>query len=113
MEKGVITAIEGGADADVLRSRLESTGNPKAFHLCHFNVGMNPAARMGVKMMQDEMVMGAATFGFGSQDPIFEGTVGLVKMHTDVVLASPTIYLDGVVMCENEKFNPDLGLGGL
>jgi leucyl aminopeptidase (aminopeptidase T) len=113
LEKGVITAIEGGADADALRSHLGSTGDPKALYLCHFKVRMNPAARMGVKLRQDEMVMGAATFGFGSQDPTFEGTVGLAKMHTDVVLVSPIIYLDGVVMCENNKFNPDLGLGGL
>jgi hypothetical protein len=36
-----------------------------------------------------------------------------VKMHTDVTLRSAAIHLDGVVMCENNKFNPDLGLGGL
>jgi hypothetical protein len=30
-------------------------------------------------------------------------------MHTDVTLRSAAIYLDGVVMCEDRKFNPDLG----
>ena len=25
-----------------------------------------------------------------------------------VTLRSPTIYLDGVVMCENNRFNPEL-----
>jgi leucyl aminopeptidase (aminopeptidase T) len=113
MEKGVITAIEGGADADALRSHLESAGDPKAFHLCHFNVGMNPRAQLGHKMMQDEMVMGTVTFGFGDQDTIFEGTVGAAALHTDVVLTSPAIRLDGTVMCENNKLNSDLGLGGL
>jgi hypothetical protein len=34
-------------------------------------------------------------------------------MHSDVVLASPTAQIDGVVMCDNNKLNPDLGLGGL
>jgi leucyl aminopeptidase (aminopeptidase T) len=113
LEKGVITAIEGGADADAFRSRLESTGDPKAFHLCHFNVGLNPRARLGYRMMQDEMVVGAVTFGFGAQDPIFEGTVGLAKMHSDVVLTSAAIILDGVVMCENNKLNAELSLGDL
>ncbi len=113
LEKGVITAIEGGADADAFRSRLESTGDPKAFHLCHFNVGLNPRARLGYRMMQDEMVVGAVTFGFGAQDPIFEGTVGLAKMHSDVVLTSAAIILDGVVMCENNKLNAKLSLGEL
>lgn len=113
LEKGVITSIEGGADADALRTRLESTGDPKALAVCHWNVGISPRARMGNKMAEDEMVMGAITFGFGNQDPIFQGTVGTAKMHSDVVLTSGTITLDGVVMCENNKLNPDLGLGGL
>lgn len=57
--------------------------------------------------------MGAVTFGFGHQDPSYRGTVGVAKVHLDVVLASPTIALDGVVMCQNNRLNPDLGLGGL
>jgi hypothetical protein len=57
--------------------------------------------------------MGAVTFGFGNQDPSYKGTVGIAKVHGDMVLVSPTVYLDGVVMCENNKLNPDLGLGGL
>jgi len=113
LEKGVITAIEGGADAAALRSRLEATGEPEAFHMAHFNIGINPAARLGTSMGQDEMVVGVVTFGFGHQDPDFQGTVGPCTIHTDVTLRSPTIYLDGVVMCENNKLNPNLGLGGL
>jgi len=106
LEKGVITAIEGGADADAWRSLLESTGEPKAFHLCHFNVGINPRAEI-----PGEMAWGVVDFGFGHQDASYQGTVGQdVKMHTDVTLRSAAISLDGVVMCENREFNPDLGL---
>lgn len=113
LESGVINKIEGGDDADALRTRLHSTGDPKALAVCHWNVGINPRARLGNGMAQDEMVMGAITFGFGSQDPIFQGTVGPAKMHSDVVLTSGTIILDGVVMIENGVLNPELGLGGL
>jgi leucyl aminopeptidase (aminopeptidase T) len=114
LEKGVITAIEGGEDANAWRSLLESTGEPKAFHMCHFNVGINPRAKVGISMGQEEMAVGIVTFGFGHQDASYKGTVGQdVKMHTDVTLRSAAIYLDGVVMCEDRKFNPDLGLGGL
>jgi len=109
LEKGVIIAIEGGADADAWRSLLESTGEPKAFHLCHFNVGINPRAELPA-----EHAWGIVDFGFGHQDAWYQGTVGQdVKMHTDVTLYSATITLDGVVMVEDRKFNPDLGLGGL
>jgi hypothetical protein len=62
---------------------------------------------------QDEHILGAVTFGFGSQDPDFKGTVPPSKVHVDVVLKSPTIFLDDVIMCENNKLNLNLGLGGL
>ena len=110
---GYVTEIKGEADADLFRKRLESTGDPKAFAICHWNLGINPRAKMGHKMAEDEMVMGAITFGFGNQDPDFEGDVGTAKMHSDVVLSSGTITLDGTVMIEGREFNQDMGLGGL
>jgi len=64
-------------------------------------------------MMQDERVMGAGTFGFDQQDPIYGGLAGLAKVHIDAVLSSSSVYLDGVLLCQNNELNPDLGLGGL
>jgi len=113
LKKGVITSIEGGADASFWQSRLQSTGDAKAFHLCHFTIGLNPRAKMTGNMIEDERVVGGITFGFGNQDPAFKGNVGVAKVHADVVLVSPTVYLDGAVMCEKNRLNPDLGLGGL
>jgi len=113
VEKGVVTSIEGGEDANAYRSLLESVDDPKAFNVVHFNVGVNPRAQMQDRMHQNEQVVGAVTFGFGHQDPSFQGSAGAAKIHSDVVLRSPTIYLDDVVMCENNQLNPDLGLGGI
>ena len=113
LEKGVITAIEGGADANAWRSNLESVDDPKAFHLCHFTIGLNPRAKVSDNMHECEHVLGAITFGFGDQDPSFKGTVGVAKIHADAVLLSPAVTLDGALMCENNKLNLDLGLGGL
>jgi len=81
--------------------------------LCHFTLGLNPRAKTTGHVHQDEHVLGAVTFGFGSQDPDFKGNVPPCKVHCDVVLQSSTIYLDDTVMCENNRLNPDLGLGGL
>ncbi len=113
LERGVIVEISGGADADALRRQFEESGDPIAKHLCHFTLGLNPRAKTIGHVHQDEHVLGAVTFGFGSQDPDFKGTVPQCKVHFDVVLKSPTILLDGIVMCENNQLNPDLGLGGL
>ncbi|MFC2029317.1 aminopeptidase [Chloroflexota bacterium] len=113
VEQGVITAIEGGTEATAWRSFLDSTGDPKAFHVCHFTLGLNPRARLSGHGPEDEHVLGAVTFGFGHQDPSYKGRVGTAETHLDVVLASPTISLDGVVICQDNRLNPDLGLGGL
>ena len=48
-------------------------------------------------------------FGFGSQDPDFGGALGPCSHHEDVMLATPTIYLDGNKMSGDGKLNPDLG----
>jgi leucyl aminopeptidase (aminopeptidase T) len=113
LEKGVIVDIEGGADANALRAHFEESGEPTAFHLCHFTIGLNPRAKTSGNTHQDEHVLGAITFGFGSQDPDFKGSVGPCGVHADVVLTSATVDLDGVVMVEKNRLNADLGLGGL
>lgn len=113
LEKGVIVDISGGADAEALEQQFEISGDPFAKHLCHFTLGLNPRAKTTGHVHQDEHVLGAVTFGFGSQDPDFNGSVPPCKVHFDVVLKSPTILLDDIVMCKNNKLSPDLGLGGL
>ena len=45
LERGVITGIEGGADAGQLRAHFAASGDPVATHLCHFTLGLNPLAR--------------------------------------------------------------------
>lgn len=113
LDRGVIVDISGGADADALKQQFEESGDPIAKHLCHFTLGLNPRAKTTGNVHQDEHVLGAVTFGFGSQDPDFKGTVPPCKVHFDAVLKSPTISLDGIVMCANNTLNAYLGLGGL
>ena len=113
VEKGVIVKITGGADASTLKREFEKSKDPIAKHICHFTLGLNPQAITSGHLHQDEHVLGAVTFGSGSQDPDFKGNVPPSKVHFDVVLPSPTIYLDGIIMCENNRLNPEMGLGGL
>lgn len=107
IEKGMIVSIEGGADANMFREALASVNHPNAFALCHYTLGLNPAAVAGNSMHETEHVYGAVTFGFGDQDPAFEGNVGEAPIHSDVVVLAPTIYLDGVKLFEKNKLNPD------
>ena len=103
LKNGVIDEIKGGKDADNFLKSLESANDEKVFHLCHFTLGLNPAAKKSNNMHECEHVVGAVTFGFGDQDPSFEGTVGEAKIHSDVVIMSPTIVLDDKKLVENNK----------
>lgn len=109
IEKGVIKAVEGGLEANKMRTWLESRKDEKIYRLCHFTIGLNPKAGITGNMIEDERLLGCVDFGFGSQDPKFGGTVGLSPFHMDVILASPTIYLDGTAMVDKNKLNYELG----
>ncbi|GAF93914.1 unnamed protein product [marine sediment metagenome] len=60
-------------------------------------------------MTEDERMLAAVDFGFGYQSPDFGGTVGLSPYHEDVMLATPTIYLDGKEMSGSGKLNSEMG----
>ena len=109
MKNGVITAVEGGKEADVMRNWLERCDDEKLYRLCHFSVGLNPQAGISGNMIEDERMLAAVDFGFGYQDPAFGGTVGLSPYHEDVMLATPAIYLDGKEMSGGGKLNPEMG----
>ena len=109
MENGVITAVEGGREADVMRSWLEGCNDETIYKLCHFSVGLNPEAGISGNMLEDERLLAGIDFGFGYQDPMFGGTVGLSPYHMDIMLALPTIYLDGKEMSGGGKLNAEMG----
>jgi len=109
LKNGVITAVEGGKEADTMRNWLESRNDEKIYRLCHFSVGLNPQAGISGNMIEDERKLAAVDFGFGYQDPKFGGTVGLSPYHMDIMLATPTIYLDGEEMSGGGKLNAEMG----
>ena len=109
MKNGVITAVEGGKEADIMRNWLETRNDETIFRLCHFSIGLNPQAGISGNMLEDERMLAAIDCGFGYQDPKFEGTVGLSPYHMDIMLATPTVYLDGEEMSGGGKMNPEMG----
>jgi 2,5-dihydroxypyridine 5,6-dioxygenase len=109
MTRGVISAVEGGKEATVMSRWLESREDRTIHRLCHFSVGLNPQARISGNMIEDERMLAAVDFGFGYQSPDLGGTVGLSPYHMDVMLAAPTILLDGTEMSGRGSLNPALG----
>jgi leucyl aminopeptidase (aminopeptidase T) len=113
IKDGVIVDFEGGEDADALRAYFAESDDSIATYLCHFTLGLNPRARTSGSVHQDEHVLGAVTFGFGSQAPAFGGTVPPCNVHCDVVLTTAKIECDGRIMLEDNKLNEEMGFGGL
>jgi leucyl aminopeptidase (aminopeptidase T) len=100
MEKGVITAVEGGEEADIMRGWLESLNDERIYRLDHFSLGLNPQAGISGNMTEDERKLAAVDFGFGRHP---------CPYHEDIMLATPTIYLDGKEMSGGGKLNPEMG----
>jgi leucyl aminopeptidase (aminopeptidase T) len=109
MKDGIITAVEGGKEANVMREWLESRNDEKIYRLCHFSLGLNPQAHISGNFVEDERVLAAVDFGFGYQNPDYGGTIGLGPYHVDILLATPTIYLDGKEMSGGGKLSPEFG----
>ena len=64
-------------------------------------------------MTENERMLTAVDFLFGFQSPDFGGTVGLSPFHEDIMLVTPTIYLDDKEMSGGGTLNPDLGFEGM
>ncbi len=109
VEKGVITAIQGGGEAEVVRNWLASRNDPKVYRHSHLSLGMNPQAGISGNLIEDERKLGALDFGWGFQYPELGGTTGYSPYHWDIMLATPSIYLDGKLMSEVGKLNPEMG----
>jgi leucyl aminopeptidase (aminopeptidase T) len=109
MKDGVIVSVEGGKEANTMRNWLATRNDPAIYHLCHFSIGLNPQAGISGNMIEDERMLTAVDFGFGYQDPKFGGTVGLSPYHMDIMMATPTIYLDGREMSGGGRLNDEFG----
>jgi 2,5-dihydroxypyridine 5,6-dioxygenase len=109
MKNGVVTEIKGGIEAEITKNVLKSRNDEKVYRLCHFSVGHNPKARIVGQALEDERVVAAIDFGFGFQDPDFGGTIGYSPFHWDIMMATPSIFCDGVHVSGNGQFNHELG----
>jgi leucyl aminopeptidase (aminopeptidase T) len=109
MVNGVITEVKGGKEAEIMKNWLATRNDPTIYKLCHFSIGLNTQAGISGNMIEDERKLAAIDFGFGYQDPKFGGTVGLSPYHMDIMLANPSVYLDGKLMSGNGKLADGFG----
>ncbi len=102
IEKGKITDIRGGIEAELLEISLNSAEERSKYpervrSLGEFGIGTNPNAKIIGSMLVDEKVIGTAHAGIGS-NYWFGGDIKTI-VHFDQVFRSPKIEID------NEKLN--------
>jgi leucyl aminopeptidase (aminopeptidase T) len=99
VEKGLIRKIEGGRQAEVLEDMLKGMNDPNMYNVAELGIGLNPCSSITGNMMEDEGAYGNCHIGIGDNSA-FGGSVK-AKSHIDLVMRTPTIFIDGVTFQEN------------
>jgi len=99
IEKGSIREVRGGAAAAAFRQWLANWNDPNMYRMAHYAYGFNPgAAKLSGRIVEDERVFGAITFGFGATSDRPAPT------HSDCIVLRPSIFLDGVEIERDGKY---------
>jgi 2,5-dihydroxypyridine 5,6-dioxygenase len=108
IDRGVITAIEGGAEARTLRHYLEEFGDENAY-MCpaEASVGINRKALIRGVQREDKNIFGAMHFGLGTNIDV-GGTIRS-SIHMDGVVLQPPLYVDGEMRIEDGRFLVPVG----
>ncbi len=96
LEKGVVTKVEGGAEAKRFEAWLASFKDPNMYRLAHYSMGFNPGVtKISGRIVEDERVFGSIEMGIGSQGAQIMGKTWKAAAHTDGIVLNPTIIFDG------------------
>jgi leucyl aminopeptidase (aminopeptidase T) len=101
VEQGLITSIEGGRQADILKENLASQNDPKVYNIAEMGVGLNPNCRMCGIMLEDEGVISTCHIGIGTSITL-GGTVK-APIHYDLLMWHPRIEIDGTVVIDGSS----------
>ncbi|MDK4806849.1 MAG: 2,5-dihydroxypyridine 5,6-dioxygenase [Novosphingobium aromaticivorans] len=110
VERGYVTAIEGGLDADLLRDYMEAFDDPEGYAISHIGWGMQDRARwstMGLYDKEQTIAMDARAFAGNflfSLGPNTEvGGERNTACHIDIPLRHCTVWLDDHVVVRDGK----------
>ena len=100
VKNGGIMEVEGGSAADEYRNWLTNFRDPDLYRMAHYVFGFNPGvSQLTGQTVEDERYFGSMTFGFGARADRIAAT------HTDCIVLSPTVSLDGIEILNNGIFS--------
>lgn len=99
VEKGMITKVDGGEVADIIRDSWASMDDPNVYNLAELGIGLNPECRLTGEMLEDEGCWGTVHFGIGTS--ITLGGKVKASSHYDLLMHNTTIVVDGESILED------------
>lgn len=101
---GVITAIEGGPDAENLRQILTRPNDPNCFRIAELGMGLNPCAIPCGSLLEDEAPLGTVHLAAGNNASNFPGGQISAPVHIDMIAKGATVTLDDTIVIKNGEF---------
>ncbi len=97
---GRAVGIEGGQEAEQLRKLIEKQQDENCWNLAEIAIGLNPCSRVIGKIIEDEGTLGTCHVALGKNTTLGGDTEA--KLHLDLVMWRPTLYLDEQVVFSAE-----------
>ncbi len=109
IEKGLITRIEGGFEADFMRQYIEDFAEPDAFAVSHLGWGLQPRARwtsMGLYDKDPTIGMEARAFAGNFLFSTGPGNGRKTRCHLDIPMRGCSFYVDDTPMVLDGRVIP-------
>ena len=113
IKDGLLVSATGDSASAEIESFLEQSAEALRGGKGHlvrtfseFSFGMNPRARRGLGLLEDQCWRGGAMFAFGN-NTVLGGTA---SVHTNIrgLMTAPTIEIDGKPLMMEGKYTPRL-----
>jgi len=91
-------SIKGEEKADWLKETLASAHDPYAYNIGEIAFGLNPFAKVGKYLIENEAALGTGHIGIGTS--VKGGKIHTV-VHVDLIYYKPTLEIDGKILIEN------------
>ena len=100
IKKGQTVKISGGRAAQILQDQIAKVG-PMAGQIGELGIGTNPLARLSPNILEAEKVYGPCHIALGSN--LSYGGIINVPFHSDGLIKTPTLVIDGRVIVRDNK----------
>lgn len=94
--EGRLQSIEGGKEARVFKDLLASYADPNVYCPVQLGLGMNPKAKLGRNLLEDEGEYGTFHVGMG-EGRTFGSSISAAA-HVDLIVRNPTLKLNGKIV---------------